>query len=206
MKVHRISTGLTRYELEMTISRHLRFLKLKVNVYAIESNSGVLLFDCGPEEAFESLRSALRDCPVQQVCLTHGHADHVGAGVHWLGEGARIYAAEGDWAMTQSGGPRGAPRSFTYSGFKPTGFVQPGDAITLGDYKFEVISTPGHSAGSVCYYAREKDMLICGDLLFGPFISLTTSIPELVSAWRQQPQELEEHLESLDRVQSPSAR
>ena len=201
MMVYEISPEIKRFELEMSISRQLRFLRLKVNVYAFRSKSGVTLFDCGPEASFEELRSALGGCMVRQVFLTHAHADHAGAGRCWLTEGARVYMARGDWSMACDGGPPGLPSSFTYSGFEPTDMVQAGDEITLGDYKFAVIAIPGHTAGSICYYAQNDDILVCGDLLFGPLRSLPTSVPELVWVWGQQAGELKAHLESLDGVE-----
>ena len=39
-----------------------------------------------------------------------------------------------------------------------------GDKIALGDETIEVISTPGHSKGSICLLA--KDFMITGDTLF----------------------------------------
>ena len=35
----------------------------------------------------------------------------------------------------------------------------------LGE-KFEVIHTPGHTKGSVCFYLKNEDLLIAGDTLF----------------------------------------
>ena len=41
-----------------------------------------------------------------------------------------------------------------------------GDVVTVGALKFEVIETPGHTVGGVCYLERENGVLFSGDTLF----------------------------------------
>jgi glyoxylase-like metal-dependent hydrolase (beta-lactamase superfamily II) len=43
--------------------------------------------------------------------------------------------------------------------------VEAGDRLTLGEYQFEVIHTPGHSPGHISLYDREKGLLLPGDLV-----------------------------------------
>jgi len=45
-------------------------------------------------------------------------------------------------------------------------YLENGDIIELGDFKIEVIHTPGHTPGSVCFYVRGFDILFSGDTLF----------------------------------------
>ena len=47
-----------------------------------------------------------------------------------------------------------------------------GDYVELGDRKFEVIHTPGHTPGSICLYQRENQLLIVGDSLVGDIVNL----------------------------------
>ena len=42
--------------------------------------------------------------------------------------------------------------------------VRDGDKLNFGNETIEVIATPGHTIGGVCY--KLKDMLFCGDTLF----------------------------------------
>jgi glyoxylase-like metal-dependent hydrolase (beta-lactamase superfamily II) len=44
------------------------------------------------------------------------------------------------------------------------GQMSDGDKVRLGDDEITVLSTPGHTSGSVCYHYG--DILICGDTLF----------------------------------------
>ena len=44
--------------------------------------------------------------------------------------------------------------------------LQDGKEYVLGDMAFQMIATPGHTAGSCTYYFKEADVLISGDTLF----------------------------------------
>ena len=44
--------------------------------------------------------------------------------------------------------------------------VHDGDELELLGYKWKVIATPGHTAGSVSYYIPEEEVLLSGDTLF----------------------------------------
>ena len=44
--------------------------------------------------------------------------------------------------------------------------VSEGDVIEVGDLRFEVLETPGHSVGGVCYLERNGKILLSGDTLF----------------------------------------
>ena len=70
---------------------------------ALESDTGIILFDCGPESAFENIVAALRALgrspeQVRHVFLSHIHLDHAGAAWRFAELGATIYVH-----------PRGAP-------------------------------------------------------------------------------------------------
>lgn len=48
----------------------------------------------------------------------------------------------------------------------PEGYLQDADHISWGEDSLEVILTPGHSPGSLCFYAESQGILIGGDVLF----------------------------------------
>ena len=48
-----------------------------------------------------------------------------------------------------------------------------GDVLELAGMKLKVISTPGHTIGSVCFYIEEEKMLISGDTLFEASVGRT---------------------------------
>lgn len=45
-------------------------------------------------------------------------------------------------------------------------YIEVGKDISFGNSKLEVLFTPGHSAGHVTFYAREKGVVFSGDVLF----------------------------------------
>ena len=45
-------------------------------------------------------------------------------------------------------------------------YVKEGDILHLAGFDLEVIHTPGHTAGGVCYYMKEQKILVSGDALF----------------------------------------
>ena len=93
------------------------------------------------------------------VLLTHGHFDHTGAV---------------DEVCDQTGAPlcmneKDKRKNFAQVGFKfeppkNTTFIKEGDTIEVGTLRFEVIETPGHSEGSVCFICGEA--IFTGDTLF----------------------------------------
>jgi glyoxylase-like metal-dependent hydrolase (beta-lactamase superfamily II) len=54
--------------------------------------------------------------------------------------------------------------------FSADNFLQNNEACEFGDWKFEVIFTPGHAAGHVCFFFREKGFLLAGDHIL-PYIA-----------------------------------
>ncbi len=49
---------------------------------------------------------------------------------------------------------------------KPFSFYLNEGVLDIGDVRFQVLLTPGHSPGSLCLYWEEKKVLISGDTLF----------------------------------------
>jgi len=44
--------------------------------------------------------------------------------------------------------------------------LKEGEIVQVGPLRLEVIHTPGHSPGSVCFYIAAQGILIAGDTLF----------------------------------------
>jgi hydroxyacylglutathione hydrolase len=49
---------------------------------------------------------------------------------------------------------------------EPTKYLVEGEQLTLGQYQFECIFTPGHSPASLCFYCAAEHLLVGGDVLF----------------------------------------
>ena len=52
-------------------------------------------------------------------------------------------------------------------------YLAEGDIITLGGDKLDIIFTPGHSPGSICFYCEKQSFIIGGDVLFKNSIGRT---------------------------------
>jgi hydroxyacylglutathione hydrolase len=50
--------------------------------------------------------------------------------------------------------------------------LKDGDTVELGDRKFKVLHTPGHTPGSICLYDKKNRTLITGDSVCGDRIDL----------------------------------
>ncbi len=80
--------------------------------------------------------------------------------------------------------------------FNADDYLEQNEIREFGNYKFEVIFTPGHAAGHVCFFFREEGMLMAGDHIL-PYIAPSLS-PNIFDDIYQP---LKSYLESLDVVE-----
>ncbi len=111
---------------------------------------------------------------IKMILLTHGHFDHT-AGAKFIHEvtGAPVYIHKDDVALLgDKVGSFGffCPKiKFEENICTPDVLMNDGDVITLGGMKLTVMSTPGHTAGSVCFLWDDIDgenIMFSGDTLF----------------------------------------
>ena len=109
------------------------------------------------------------------IILTHSHFDHVGAlsPLHEKHPSAVIASgSEEDFDAESIVRTARDAMGFYYSatGLAKCGSRVPAPQLLLkgGDTigPFEVLHTPGHTAGSICLYSREHKVLFSGDTLF----------------------------------------
>ena len=163
------------------------YAPVKSNMFTILTGKEAVVFDPSMDE---NLLGLFEKNKIEKVyiLLTHGHYDHI-SGVEWLKEytGAKVFCqsmcakrllnprrplarlvatvlAQQD---REDGGHRyqdfkASYRPFTIVADKT--FDQE-EVLKIGDLKFNVISTPGHSEGSACYELFDK-LVFTGDTLF----------------------------------------
>ena len=133
---------------------------------------------CYGDDELRDLESLLRQESLTPaaILLTHGHFDHI-FGVKALQDrfgGIPVHMHPADEAVFGYGAQMAANLGLTPAAtdFRWTP-VQDGQVLELAGIRFEVIATPGHTPGGVCYYVREADILFSGDTLFAGSIGRT---------------------------------
>jgi hydroxyacylglutathione hydrolase len=121
---------------------------------------------------------------VKAIFLTHSHFDHI-ADVAILKQKtkANIYIHPEDADNLINPGVDKISCMFPVKGSNPDVLIHDNQEIIIGNLKFIVIYTPGHSPGSVCYYLPDNNTLFAGDTLFKGSIgniSFPTSRPALM--------------------------
>jgi hydroxyacylglutathione hydrolase len=117
-----------------------------------------------------------RGWQIGQIWVTHAHFDHIG-GIAGMVEGMDpqplIALHPLDLPLYKAQG--GAMFFGMHIGESPEPTVQlgAGQIITLGEHKFEVRYTPGHTAGHVVFYCASESVLFCGDVIFASSIGRT---------------------------------
>ena len=152
---------------------------------AVNSETNELLvIDPGAEA--ERIFAAIGERKPRAVLLTHGHFDHIGAlsGLMAKWPTLPVHIAPGDAPMIGHVMNVWPP---DYPGVaKPKTLVADltdGAALTGGGLTAEVLSTPGHTPGSVCLHFKADNLLLTGDTLFAGSCGRTDfpggSMPEM---------------------------
>ena len=74
--------------------------------------------------------------------------------------------------------------------------LQAGQVVKLGDHEYQVILTPGHTDGHICFYNEEQSVLLSGD-------HLLPDISSNISLWPQpgaDPNPLDNFLRAIDSI------
>jgi hydroxyacylglutathione hydrolase len=117
-----------------------------------------------------------------KIILTHTHWDHIAdcAAVADHYAIPVLVHKEDAYNLIKPGSDH-LPCWLTIQGVNPAQLLKEGDVIPIGNSKWEVIHTPGHTPGGICLYCKEERVLISGDTLFKRSIgnlSFPTGDPE----------------------------
>ena len=129
-----------------------------------ENSSECLVIDPGAEA--DRIRKAADGKHIAAILLTHGHFDHIAAVSALKEEDTALLIHELDAPMLSDPDLNVSRYLIRRDVTAPaaTDLLREGSRRTLAGLDIEVLHTPGHTPGSVCY--RIEDHLFTGDTLF----------------------------------------
>ena len=142
---------------------------LMANAFVVYKEGSSKAFVVDPGADYARIRERLDDngiTEVTHILLTHGHFDHIGAVAQLAADtGAKVCIHRRDAAMLQSDTVSLAVvAGLSIEPTEPDILFEGGEIIVAADIEVEVLHTPGHSGGCVCYLAG--DAMFSGDTLF----------------------------------------
>ncbi len=127
---------------------------------------------------------------IEKILLTHSHWDHI-VDLAALKEATKapVYVHRLDAGNVEHPGSDNVPGLVMVRPTVPDVLLEDGQEITVGHLQIQVIHTPGHARGAVCFYFPHEHVLFSGDTVFRGAIghlSLATSEPEKMSGSLQR--------------------
>lgn len=193
-----------------------------LNSYFILGQPRNLIVDTGlnREECRQAMTQAIAELGLDlqrtDFFITHMHADHFALTSKVAREGCRIFFNRPDAEIVEAGtgwepiflfgGLNGFPSDElraaleNHPGYKYASewvphlsLINDGDQLTVGDYHFTCLITPGHTLGHTCLWEEERGILVAGDHILG-------DITPNIQCWRDDFDPLAAYLDSLARV------
>lgn len=166
----------TKHDMNRPWGSYMEPFRIKGNLYfvgcyaasshLIDTGEGLILIDTGyPQNLYQVIYNVyklgfnIRD--IRYIIHSHGHYDHLG-GTKALMEltGAQTFIGKGDedYANGKADLTWAKELGFAYyEAFEPDVIMEDGDVISLGNTSIEVVSTSGHTPGTVSLFFEVYD-------------------------------------------------
>jgi glyoxylase-like metal-dependent hydrolase (beta-lactamase superfamily II) len=193
-----------------------------LNSYVVRNSQKNLIIDTGlnRKECLEAMQNGLQKLGVElsqsDIFITHLHADHFGLVTKLASDSSDILFSRPEKELMESWEGFGAMMAYARKNGFPEGelkaaldkhpgakygsdwipelkVLDDGDKISIGDYHFKCVATPGHTMGHICLYEATKKILIAGDHIL---IDITPNI----QCWSDSQNPLKHYLSSLDKI------
>lgn len=166
---------------------------ISTNCYLVMNEDTRDGFIVDPGDSEEKISAAIQKLNMapKAILLTHGHFDHILAAEDirklfsipiYVGEAEKEIIEDSQGNLSGSFGKSIA--------LKPDQYVRDGQKLKIADFDIQVIHTPGHTKGGVCYYISSQETVFSGDTLFCESVGRsdfpTGSGPELIRSIRNK--------------------
>ncbi len=151
----------------------LTFNPVQENTYVVfDEKNECLIIDpgCYYDHEKDELVSFIEGKNLKPVKLlnTHCHLDHV-FGNKFIAEKYHLplHLHKLEEQMLQMAPASGLMFNLPFDNYNgKLVFLTEDDIVSLGNDKLTIIHAPGHSPGSICFYCKEQQFIISGDVLF----------------------------------------
>lgn len=152
-----------------------------MNVYLIEDEAGMTMFDAGVKSMAKSLLKAAAPLGgIKRIVLGHGHADHRGSAAEIAATGVEVHCheaevtdAEGDGGLhyfhledlpfpARQIAKHSLKRTWDGGPVKISGTLSEGDTVA----GFDVIHLPGHAPGLIGLFRERDGLVLASDTVY----------------------------------------
>ncbi len=139
---------------------------LSTNSYLVYKEGESQAFFIDPVRGYEKIKAFCNEQGIKvcAVLLTHGHFDHILEASLWQKDGAKIYIHTLDADKLYSDKNLAHLVRVSVPPCTADVLLNGGETLHIAGFSVEVIHTPGHSVGSVCYVLDR--VIFSGDTLF----------------------------------------
>jgi len=144
-----------------------------------ESKSCVIIDPgCYEKQEEAELESFIIENKLNPVALlnTHCHIDHI-LGNQFVSDkwNIKLHMHKADLPLLENAGE--ISKMYGLENYKgspyPKCFLKDGETFSFGQSQLNLLFTPGHAPGHICFHSKKHNFIICGDVIFQMSIGRT---------------------------------